>query len=269
MMDRTSSGTPRACLVVSHYNAWPEDKLLALLDQTMRIASGIPFHTRVVVNQAVDRRLELPARFAHVEVLHRPNTGYNIGAWEHGWRTGPAFPTYLFVQEECQILRRGWMEAFDREASKPEVGLVGESVVCDCSWDLLMTDPPETVEGVSQGDPAFFAGLYAGLLRLGVAPGDDGRHLQSLAFAARREVLERIDGFPLGGDWMECVVAEVAISKKVQAAGLETAQIDRRRFRYVLHPQWVKPLWKRAARQGLKWAPASLRRRIETYRRAV
>ena len=76
-------------VVVSHYNAWPTDQLVALLDQIKAIPAGCPFDCRVVVNQAKPGPLELPPRHADVGVLYRENIGYNIGAWDHGWRVGP------------------------------------------------------------------------------------------------------------------------------------------------------------------------------------
>jgi len=66
-------------VVISHYNAWPTDHLFKLLDEIHAVPAGHPFRCRVVVNQAEDKRLDLPSRYADVEVLYRENLGYNIG----------------------------------------------------------------------------------------------------------------------------------------------------------------------------------------------
>lgn len=236
------SGSPETCLVVSHYNAWSTDQLLALLDQTKEIPAGVPFRTRVVVNQAVDKRLELPSRHNDVEVFHRPNTGYNIGAWEYGWRQGEPFSFYLFLQEECIILKSNWMKAYLDAASESGVGLIGESLTPPLSWkEGRFEDMPicrmmgHPIDGAAARKRRFFQ-LAQGL---GVDPGTDGSHLQSLILGTRREVLTKIDGFL---DWpteyYDAVCAEVMISKAVMTAGLKVRQLHWMPFSVVSHPQW-------------------------------
>ncbi|WP_165063786.1 hypothetical protein [Paludisphaera rhizosphaerae] len=237
------SGGLETCLVVSHYNAWPTDQLLALLDQTKEIPAGVPFRTRVVVNQAVDKRLELPPRHSDVEVFHRPNTGYNIGAWEYGWRQGEPFSFYLFLQEECIILKDDWMKAYLDAASETGVGLVGESMTPPISWKAgrLETMPicrfllGRPVDSGATRKTRFFQLAQS----LGVDPGEDGAHLQSLILGTRREVLTKIDGFL---DWpveyFDAVCAEVMISKAVETAGWKVRQLGWMPFSVVSHPQW-------------------------------
>ena len=90
------------------------------------IPSGHPFRCLVVVNRAIDRDLELPERHRDVEILYRENVGYNIGAWEHGWRVAAPAEYYLFLQEECRIVRPDWLGSSTRLLADPKVGLVGE-----------------------------------------------------------------------------------------------------------------------------------------------
>ena len=75
--------------------------------------------------------------------------------------------------------------------------------------------------------------------RWGIDPGPKGDHLQSLIWAARREILERIDGFPIGVTYGEAIAAEIAVSKKVQALGLRTVQVAWRPFTYIQHREWT------------------------------
>jgi hypothetical protein len=231
-------------VVISHYNAWPTDQLLALLDQIHSIPSGHPFRCRVVVNQAVDTPLELPERHRDVEIFFRENTGYNVGAWDHGWRQEPAFDRYLFLQEECQILRPDWLGAFSRCLDDPRVGLVGESLVDrGFSWQRSITysaahpfpDPAADGSRVN-----FFEGVKAFLEARAIPPGTRSEHLQALIWATRREVLEQIDGFIIGLSYGQAIGSEVATSKKVEALGLKIREVGLGAFRYILHPQWKR-----------------------------
>ena len=108
----SSTYHPLVLVVISHYNAWSSDQLIALLDQMWTVPAGYPFQTRVVVNRAEPHELALPSRYQSVEVVYRENVGFNIRAWEQGWREPPVFDAYLFLQEECQIVRPGWLRAF-------------------------------------------------------------------------------------------------------------------------------------------------------------
>jgi hypothetical protein len=263
----------RACVIISHYNAWSSDNLVRLLDQLKEVPAGHAFHVRVVVNRAVDRPTALPERHANVEVIERPNQGYNIGAWEHGWRRLPSFDFYLFLQEECRVLRPGWLRAFLRTAEDPRVGLVGEIAAWDRPWaELEATKVGQADEimrrsqpGIrpSSSTPNFFRFLDEQFLRLGIERGRTGRHLQSVVLAARREVLEAIGGFPTGNTYCEAVASEIAISKLVLSRGLKVEQVGWLSFSYILHPQWDVSLIRRVMRQtALPWIPSPIRKRL-------
>lgn len=259
-------------VVVSHYNAWPTDNLVALLDQMATIPAGMPFQTRVVVNQAEDRPLDLPARHAGVEVLYRKNIGYNIGAWDLGWRSGPPFDCYLFLQEECQILRHNWLAAFVRLAIKPRIGLVGERLHwAGFTWsrlDRYYAKFPFAARIDGQEVP-IPTGVRLSLTRLGIPLGKTGAHLQSLVFCARREIMVAMDGFLIGRDYAEATVAEVAASKRVEAMGLDVREVGRGgSFQYILHPQWAdkRGSWKRTLLRVVEpWVPVNLATRIRRH----
>ena len=237
-------------VVISHYNAWPADQLVALLDQAASVPAGANFALCVVVNQAEPTELVLPERQRHVPVLHRANTGYNIGAWDHGWRANPGHDCYLFLQEECRIVRPGWVAAHRRLAMMPAIGLVGEAMQwAGRSWKRLRWEYRDAMfeHPLAEGPVPYPVGIQAGLRDAGLAEGRTGAHLQSLVLCARRTVLEAIDGFPIGATYGEAVVAEVTISKRVEALGLKVREVGPGSFRYVLHPQWI-------GRQGLRQA---------------
>ena len=256
------SRLPRSVLVViSHYNAWPTDHLVALLDQIQTIPAGYPFQVRVVVNQAEPKPCVLPARHAGIEIRYRENTGYNIGAWDHGWRQAPRYDDYLFLQEECTIQRPGWLRPFVRAAARAGVGLVGESrVLAHLSWEetetftAWMVEDPDGIQPPEQW--AKFTHRY--LRRTGIDPTASPAHLQALIIYARHEALAAINGFRIDLRKDDAIGCEVAMSKCVEAVGLTTVQVGFRPFQYILHPQWAAT---RAETAGVRWALHSALRR--------
>lgn len=242
-------------VVVSHYNARPPHLLVELLDSLTGHAAGCPFRTRVVVNLGETKRLVLPARYRDVDVLYRPNTGYNIGAWDHGWRVPPACGAYLFLQEECRVVRDDWLGAFVRRGAEPGLGLVGECL--SPPWDAPWAELARRCEGerlpehLIGGQPADRVPCYLDFFRRhDIPPGVKGDHLQSLILYARRAVLEAIRGFPVGTNYGEAVAAEIGISKKVQALGLGIGEVGPVPFTYVEHPQWLHRRPDQAPPQG-------------------
>lgn len=231
-----------ALVVISHYNARPTDHLIALLDQVHQVPAGLPFRCRVVVNQGEPKELELPPRFAGVEVLHRENTGYNIGSWDLGWRQGPPADVYLFLQDECQIRRPGWLKAYVDALRDPKVGLVGERLNydgftwerADNYWSRCMV--PRGPDG--PGEVSIMDAKREVLVQRLVPLGDRVGHLQSLVIAARREVLEAIGGFMIMRSYAYAIGAEFAISRQVETLGLKVRQVGIRPFRFIVHPQW-------------------------------
>jgi glycosyltransferase involved in cell wall biosynthesis len=235
---------PRALVVISYYASRPAEPLVRLLDSMAAHAAGSAHATRVVVNRDAGETLTLPDRHRGVEIIYRPNSGYNIGAWEAGWRTGPAFDEYLFVQDECVVVRDGWAAAYAQAAAQPGTGLVGECL--SPNWDAPWSELAERFRGHSLKDhaiggrPAERVACYLDFFRRrNIPPGERGDHLQTLVLYVTRTVLERVGGFPEGRTYGEAIGAEIGISKKVQAAGLRLAQVAATPFEYIEHPQWL------------------------------
>ena len=219
---------------------------------------------RVVVNQD-DPARPLPALPGGVEVVARPNQGFNIGAWEHGWRTAPPHAGYLFVQDECTIRRAPWLQPFVA-AVTGGVGLVGERL--NPAWSLTWEELEARFEGHTlpdhwvDGRPAERMACYRHFFATrGIAIGMRGDHLQTLVLYVPRHVLVAIDGFPIGRDKGEAVAAEIAISKKVEAAGFEVREVGPEPFWHVAHPQWLARVEEYRRRQQRVRGSAAARQR--------
>ena len=91
-------------------------------------------------------------------------------------------------------------------------------------------------------DPELVREIREKLSSWGVSPLSDYGHLQSLIWATRRDVLERIGGFQIGASYGEAVASEIATSKKVEMLGLQVRQVAFLPFTYIVHPQWKQPL---------------------------
>lgn len=240
----SESAQPPVLVIVSHYAGRAVEPLVRLLDSMTAHEAGCAYAVRVVVNRDDGETLALPARHRGTELLYRENLGYNIGAWEAGWRAEPPHAGYLFVQSECVVIRSDWAVAFACTAEQPDVGLVGECLSPD--WDVPWPALTEKFRGhdlrehTIGGRKAERVECYLDFFRRrGIPPGERGDHLQSLVLFAMRTVLERIDGFPECRGYGEAIAAEIGMSKKIQAAGLKLAQVTLTPFTYIEHPQWV------------------------------
>ncbi|MGE0742036.1 MAG: glycosyltransferase [Hyphomonadaceae bacterium] len=227
-------------VVISFYDRRPTGNLERLLASMQTHAAGAAFDVVVVVNRTSDAPLAMPAS---VEVLERENLGMNIGAWDHGWRSKPGYDAYLFLQDECYVVRENWLTAFLDGARDGGVGLIGESInpAWDKPWPALRQHyagarmPDHTIDG----RPADRVDVYLDFMRrAGVEPGASGRHLRSLVWFATRPTLQAIDGFPIGANYGECIGAEIAVSRKVEALGKRVEQVSPEEFRFIRHVEY-------------------------------
>ncbi|MFN9331106.1 MAG: hypothetical protein ACK6D1_00745 [Planctomycetota bacterium] len=261
------SAAANALVVVSYYDARPRHELDALLRDLAEVDAGAPFDTLVVVNQSSAAPTAVDAPLRGLRVLHRPNAGYNIGAWDHGWRAAPGYAHYVFVQHECRVRRPGWLAAYLRRLQSPDVGLVGERA--NPAWASPWAELERRFAGHTLPDHGP-GGAVAERLptyracwrRWGIAPGERGDHLQTLVLAARGDTLARIDGFPVGANYGEAIAAEIGVSKRVQMLGLTTEEMGPRPFAWITHPQWQD----KAAAQPLPTPRLSLQRWLDERR---
>lgn len=251
------AAAPRTLVVVSYYDARPRRDLDALLGELATVPAGAPFETLVVVNQTQAQPTVVDTALPGLRVLHRENRGFNIGAWDHGFRSAPDHDRYLFLQDECRLTRPGWLLPFLLRLARPEVGLVGERL--NPAWQAPWSELERRFAGHTLADhrvdgaPAERLPAYRAFWRRhGIDPGECGDHLQTLVLATRGDVLTRIGGFPSGADYGEAIAAEIGISKRVQMLGLSVEEVGPRPFTWITHPQWQA----KAERQSLR--PARL-----------
>lgn len=245
-MVRASTGAGvQLCVVISFYDRRSSDKLEALLSSMSRFDAGAPFACQIVVNRTSDQELAIPSYPFPIAIAYRENVGMNIGAWDHGWRANSDSQHYLFLQDECLVVRENWGAAFLERCADPGVGLVGEAFnpAWEHSWDRLRalhrgsTLPDHFIDGRPAGR---IEAYLDAMQRWGVDPGATGAHLRSLAWAASRETLSLIGGFPVGANYGECIAAEIAVSRKCAAHNRRLVQVREAPFYFIQHREWTQ-----------------------------
>jgi len=239
------SNSPACLIVVSYYDRRGIDPLRRLFATMREFAPGLPCDVRLVVNRDTRGYLDLGVSWPGLTVLERENRGMNIGAWDCGWRALPAYDSYLFLQDECHVLRPAWLSAFASRANLAGVGLVGEyfNDKWRLPWDRLkaLWAGHAMKDHRIRGKAANRVDVYLDFFRRhGLATGTNGGHMRSLVWYAKRRVLESIGGFPIGSNYGECIAAEIATSKQIEALGLEVVQVADEPFSYIGHSEWVR-----------------------------
>ncbi|MFT3755794.1 MAG: hypothetical protein QM769_07565 [Pseudoxanthomonas sp.] len=230
-------------VVISHYDRRSAEPLVGLLDSLDRFPAGADYERVISVNATGAPPLPASLRQRVHGVLERPNVGMNIGAWDAAWRHWPGRPVYLFLQDECFAVREGWMTLALQALEASGVGMAGESPnpAWDNSWDALRKGPgkAELPEHFIGDRSANRVDVYLHhMRRYGIDPGEGGRHLRSLVWAMRGSVLELIGGFPQGGNYGECIAAEIGVSRSVLAHGLALGMIGPSPFHAFRHLEW-------------------------------
>ena len=234
----------KTLVVISYYDRRPIHNLLELIHSLYRYPAGHDFDLCVVVNRTTNDVLSIPEEYSSVTVDYRHNTGMNIGAWDHGWRIHPGYKDYLFLQDECYVIRDNWLSGYRSILENPEIGMVGESlnILWNKSWAELrelftnISLPEHMVDGQAVNRVDFYLKLFG---EHGVSPGSTGRHLRSVIWFFPGAVLKEIDGFLIGRNYGECIAAEIATSKKVEALRLGVVQVNKQEeFFYIRHLEY-------------------------------
>lgn len=233
----------RQLVVVAFFDQRPLKPVRRLLASMDRHPAGCEYDCVVVVN-TTDGAAAAKLRADGVWCMERENRGMNIGAWDHGWRQAPEYDGYLFLQDDCVVVRDQWIQAFV-DAADGRVGLVGESrnEHWDQPWEQLRRTRGEIPmrEHELDGRPANRVDLYLDfMVRHGIDPGESGDHLRGQVWYATRKVLGNIGGFPLGGNRGECIAAEIGVSRTMLAHGWTLAQVAPSPFHYIRHVEWER-----------------------------
>lgn len=236
---------PETLVVVSYFADRSPEPLSALLRSMEEHPPGSDFSLCVVVNRGKGPEAPLPAARRPFDVIVRPNAGMNIGAWDAGWRARPGFGSYVFLQDDCLVVRPGWVAAFRDACGAARAGLVGESLneAWDRPWEELRRrqEAVRLPDHLLDGRPANRVDVYLDFLnRLRIDPGPTARHLRALAWSLPQPVLAAIDGFPVGASYGECIAAEIGVSRKVAERGFDVRQVHAEPFRYIRHAEWVQ-----------------------------
>jgi hypothetical protein len=233
----------KALVVISYYDRHPLNNLMELVRSLVKHPAGGKFDVCVVVNKTRNETVSLPQEYSWIRIEHRHNLGMNIGAWDHGWRIYPEYRDYLFLQDECYVIRDHWLSGFRSVLENSQIGMVGESL--NKAWDRPWLEVRKRVEHSAMpghfidGNVANRVDCYLHFFKQhGVQPGNTARHLRSLIWFFPARVLERIDGFLMGRNYGECIAAEIAVSKKVESLGLEITQAKDEEFFYIRHLEY-------------------------------
>lgn len=218
-------------VVIAGWTGQPHDHLVRLLGSMDAHSAGRPFDLVLSAN-GLDFSLPEPLAARFETVLVRENKGYNLGAWEHAWRHLPDHRWFLFMQDECTVLRDRWLSDFFRTFEEtPGCGLVGEHLnrAWDRPWSELCGDWPDAARA------RFYRETMEGW---GIDPGEGGRHVTTVVQFTSREILEAVGGYPQVDTYQEAIAAEIGFSRRIEAAGRTLAQVGRRRHSRIAHPQW-------------------------------
>jgi hypothetical protein len=224
----------RIAVVIAGWTGHPPDPLAALCKSIAKYEAGSGFDLVLCVN---DPEYRLPAELAgnFTEVFSRENTGFNLGAWDYAWRHLPRHDRFLFLQDECLVVRKHWLRDFiHRFETVPRCGLVGEYLNRD--WDRPWSYLEDFANGFRYS--AESGAFRQTLARWGVPEGETALHVTTVVQYSTRKILEEVGGYRIGHTKSEAVAAELAFSREIAALGYRLTQVGRYRHSRIAHPQW-------------------------------
>ena len=219
------------------------------LARSMRLAQQINAHVDevfVVVNSDGVESPTEPSREQSIGksvfTVKRANTGMNIGAWSHGLSLCHPENVVLCLQDECELQREDFAEAYLKRLTEPGVGMVGDSLnpKWNLPWENLYQSALNYQMGEYQGRPVTRVDYYLDCFRRwGINPGTTGRHLRALSWGFSVAARQSLSRLPLGRHKEECIAAEIGVCRHVEEnLGLSVTQIDSTPFWYFAHVEW-------------------------------
>jgi hypothetical protein len=265
----------KTLVVISYYDRRPIHNLLELIGSLHQYPAGDEFDVCVIVNRTKNEEISIP-HLSSAAIHYRHNIGMNIGAWDYGWRQWPNYKCYLFLQDECYVIRERWLAGYRAVLEKPNVGMVGESL--NQLWGRPWTELRKLFAGTVlpehslEDECANRVDFYLEFMKAnGVTPGLGGKHLRSVVWLLTAEVLKKIGGFLIGRNYGECIAAEIATSKKVEALGLDCVQANaKEEFFYIRHLEYNQDSPGSPYAHDIKYVDyASVRRLLEANEKDV
>lgn len=227
----------KTLITISHYNKRSKSNLNNLVSSLTNHESSLS----IIINDDNSDE-EKKTIFNNINALIRPNTGMNIGSWNSSYLNNKNFDFYIFLQDECVILKKDFIKKYIFELSKVNVGMTGESINFKWAknWEKIASSNLNYIVGYDRlNRPIYRVQYYLSLMKKwGIQYGNNGLHLRSLIWGFKREILEKISPFPIGKTKEECIAAEIAISKKVEELGLKVTQVHKNPFNYISHIEW-------------------------------
>lgn len=237
----------RCCVIICYWVGRSPAPLYSLLRQMERVPAGAEFDVLVVCNGGDTSPLRLPPLFdgEKYRVLNRANSGWNLGAWQAGWKAQPDYDYYLFLQAECFIKKPNWLGRFlFRFSLDSGIGLLGERLMWQgMTWEYVREATAIDIPEAVTQSPEILDSLreYQAALRAhDIDPGRFGTHLVSVVLFTSLEILKKTDGFIFLGDkYSEAVSTEIGFSRKVENLGYRIAQLTDDSFGHIGHTQWT------------------------------
>ncbi|WP_435021348.1 hypothetical protein TA3x_002326 [Tundrisphaera sp. TA3] len=238
----------RTCVVVCYYIGEPIGPLFRLLKQMGKVDPGAPFDVVIVVNGGDLKPLTLPPQFAglRARVINRVNHGYNIEAWDIGWRASEGYDYFLFLQSQCFLKAKNWISDFEfRMARDRGVGLLGELYFWEHkTWEFIResTDRDLGPSIWPAGEPLHPVEAVKTFIEGHGLPATElGTHLSAIILFTSRAVLEEVGGFPLvGATYRQATAGEVGFSRVIEAKGYRLSRIRDRDFSVIGHRQHTR-----------------------------
>ena len=228
-------------LVISHYNSRPKNLLKKLIKST----ENLKIDRLICINDDLVENNNFKKESTNLFFLNRPNIGMNIGGWNDAFFTLPNYEYYVFIQDECVILNDNFIHFYKDQLNEKDIGMIGESMnpKWNQSWETLLNSPLNSIDNdhLENGLPVPRVAFYLSMLKKWkINPSNNASHLRSLIWGFKNNVLQQINGFPVGSNKGECIAAEIGVSKKIEAIGLQIQQVKKDPFSFIYHTEWRK-----------------------------
>lgn len=239
---------PATCVIICYWVGDPLKNLFKLLDQMLRVEAGAIFSVVVVVNGGDKKPLSLSSKYniLNATIINRINNGYNIEAWDTGWRAHPHYDYYLFLQSDCFLKKSNWIADFEfRMAHDRGIGLMGEMYFWEQkTWQFIRESTDRDLGDTCwpQNEPLHpIDAIKTAIQEHGLPLTELGTHISAIIHFTSRKILEEIGGYPLfGSTYRLASASEVAFSRLIESKGYRLSKIRDRDFSIIGHRQYTR-----------------------------